>query len=257
MYFQYLIIIFFLFTTNTVIGQRTSKIIESKINCEIEKQSRIEIRAGVNEKFIQSPIVSEYSTPLGFSPSVHLTIPVKIRDSYFFTKLIFGGSINNVVFKDISPGFIDRVPTFASGTIYSNVYTGIGFGKHIIKPLKNKAFLSIPISLNCIYFPYVEVSGNEGFQPLPNIDYQFDVIANYADKTNFSLVPEIAVDYHFILNGCKSYSIGLYYSRGINVAHEGSIAIKKVNGEEFSQSFKKSFNTFGISFGYGIFKSKN
>jgi len=248
----------FIFFPITIWSQASSIQKEDLTKCEIQKQSRLEIRLGASDRFISSPVAQEFTTSYGFSPSIHLTLPLRFNnENYLFTKLIFGGSLNNVAFMDKSPGYQDRIPVLSTGEIYSNIYAGLGFGKHFIKVFKNnKSFLRIPLSLNVIYFPSVEEFGVDGFQPLMDLEYQFDIESNIGDKTNFSLVPEIAVEYHFVLNGCRSYSFGLYYSRGINIAHEGFVAIQRANGEEISQTYSKPFNSYGVSFSYGIFRAK-
>ncbi len=247
----------FIFLPISIWAQTESIQKEEPPICEIQKQSRLEIRLGASDRFISSPIVPEYTASFGFSPGVHLTLPIRLKkENYIFTKLIFGGSTNSVVFRDKSPGYQNRPSVISGGDLYSNIYAGLAIGKHFIKEFKNKSFLRIPVSLNVIYFPFVEVFGPDGFRPLIAIDYQFDIESNIGDKTNFSLAPEVAAEYYFILNGCRSYSVGLYFTRGINVAHEGFVAIQRVNGETFSQEFSKPFNSYGVSFSYGIYRAK-
>ncbi len=243
-----------------IVGVLTSQVLDEyhKITCDLDRHSKLEIRLGSSERFISKPIADEYKTLYGFNGSLHLTLPFKIYDkNYFFTKLIFGGSTNNVLFMELDPGSSAiGVPIVSGGSIYANIYGGVGLGKHFIKVFKNNSFLRIPVSLNVIYFPFIEGSSDNEFLPLMGLDYQFDIEANYEDKYNFSIVPEVAAEYHFTLPNCTSWSIGAYYSRGINIAHEGSIAIQRANGEVVSQTFRKPYNTFGFSLGYSIYREK-
>jgi hypothetical protein len=144
-----------------------------------------------------------------------------------------------------------------STDIYENVYAGIGIGKQITKKFKNNTFLRIPISLNLIYLPFVETFEEEGFMQVPFREYSFNIENNLNNKANFSIVPEISIEYHIPFYGCYSLSLGIFYSRGFSNAYEGSIAIQRVNGEIVNESFGKPFNSFGFSIGYGIYRAKN
>ncbi len=230
----------------------------SKVPCSLKSQSRLEIRLGANGRFITSSSIPEVETNVGFNPSATLTLPLKlVRNNYLFTKLILGGSYNNFGFKQIENGQVTSANAIVVSDSYTNIYAGIGLGKALLKKFKKGNFLRVPISLNVIYFPTVEVSSDNQFIPIFNQDYSSQSSVNYDDKTNFSLVPEIAIEYHFSNDRCLSWSLGIYYSRGVNIAHEGEISILRANGDIVSQSFEVPYSTFGVSFGYGIFRSKN
>ncbi len=243
-------IVLLCFISNFAFAQESSDL------CNKDRQSRLEVRLGGNERFIKDPIIPEYNSLTGFSPSVHLSLPFKISTSnYLQFKLIFGGSINNLNFNEVVNGSAVDNNISSRREIYSNTYVGVGLGKGFTLFEKENSFMRIPLSLNLIYIPTVEII-SDGFIEVPLRNYEVDSTANYDDETNFSIVPEISAEYHFLSNGCTSFSIGLYYSRGINTVYEGEVRIRRADGEEFEQSYSKPFNSFGISFGYGIFRAK-
>ncbi len=253
-YFFLILLLFTLFRLNFVSCQvsQNSGIFE----CNLKKQARIELRIGGNERFFNKDLIPETLPIIGFNPSIHLTLPIKFKSKYYlYSKFIFGRSINNIHFNEIG---VTRSRIGINGTdLYSNIYVGTGIGSHFIKHLKNNSFIRIPISLNVIYFPFVETFSEEGFSPVPFRDYFVDIENNLDDRTNFSLTPELSFEYHFSLMGCTSFSLGMYYSRSFNTTYEGEVAIQRANGEIIRESFNKPFSSFGISISYGIFRLRN
>jgi len=220
----------------------------------IKRQSRLEIRIGASERFVANPIIPEYNTLIGFHPSIHLTLPIRIpEDQFILSKLIFGGTINNIEFNQNTNGIYRGGTTT---TIYDNIYVGFGLGYAMNKKFSNGSFLRFPISLSGIYYPYVEISKEPGTQPVPGRDYEVEINSNYDEELNISIVPEIAMEYHFKNDFSRSFNIGVYYSRGFYTTYRGEIILQRANGERFSQSFSKPFNAFGISFGYGLYRKK-
>lgn len=241
-------------STSFVLGQKPQ---EDKLNCQLERQSRINLQIGFSDPLYSRLSIPETLPLTGVTFGVEAAFPWRVKERFFFTNFKFGRVNYNVHFNDLSIGASQSRLSRNSTDIYENVYAGIGIGKQITKRFKNNTFLRIPISLNLIYLPFVETFGEDGFNLVPFGEYSFDIQNNLDNKANFSIVPEISIEYNIPFYGCYSFNLGIYYSRGFSTAYEGSIAIQRVNGDIVKESFQKPFTSFGLSVGFGIYRAKN
>ena len=249
--FLYLAFLAFLCPQIMIAQESEEKVNIDKKYCNIQRMSSLTARLGASDRFITSPNNDFYKTPNGFNASGHLTLPFKLNPKfYLLLKAAAGGSINPIKFQ---------LENSEHGTdLYSNLYLGLGMGKAFIwQPYKkNESFVAVTPFINVIYLPYVEEFKDENLS-LPGTDYLFDANNNLSDKSNFSIVPEIKIDYHFKFYGCNSLSLGLYYSRGISNAFVGDVWIQYPDGEVSTQSYKKPFTAYGLAIGYNIFNKKD
>jgi len=252
-YFPFLKLAFLAFLCPQILIAQESEEKENidKKYCNIQKMSSLTARLGASDRFITSPNNDFYKTPNGFNASGQLTLPFMLNPKFYLLfKAAVGGSINPIKFQ--------LEENSEHGTdLYSNLYLGLGLGKAFIwQPhKKNESFVAITPFVNVIYFPFVEEFKDEDLR-LAGTDYLFDANNNLSDKNNFSIVPEIKIDYHFKFYGCNSISLGLYYSRGISNAFVGDVWIKDPDGEVSTHSYKKPFTAYGLAIGYNIFNRK-